>query len=112
MVTKAQAILGDCVEFLGTHPMAGREESGFLKAREELFLGSNFIITPTDKNKKASIRLIEKLGYLLGADACYELSPECHDQLISYTSHLPHIMACAYICNYLKNSEKNYWWQF
>ena len=36
------------VEFLGTHPMAGREVSGIKGAREELFLGSNFIITPTE----------------------------------------------------------------
>ncbi|AMP19902.1 hypothetical protein AZF37_00760 [endosymbiont 'TC1' of Trimyema compressum] len=106
VVAEAQAILGEGVEFLGTHPMAGREGSGFLKAREELFLGSNFIITPTERNGKASIHLIEKLGYLLGASACYELSPELHDQLISHTSHLPHIMACAYISNYLKDSDK------
>lgn len=106
VVTQAQAMLGDRVEFLGTHPMAGREDSGFLKAREELFLGTNFIITPTDKNKETSVELIEQLAFLLGVEACYRLSPKEHDHLISYTSHLSHMMACAYIRNYLPQSEK------
>lgn len=94
------------VEFLGTHPMAGREVSGIKGAREELFLGSNFIITPTEKNTQESIVKVKELALLLGIKNIYEMTPVQHDQLIAYTSHLPHLMALALVSAYEEGSEK------
>lgn len=94
------------VEFLGTHPMAGREVSGIKGAREELFLGSNFIITPTEKNTQESIVKVKELALLLGVKNIYEMTPVQHDQLIAYTSHLPHLMALALVSAYEEGSEK------
>ena len=94
------------VEFLGTHPMAGREVSGIKGAREELFLGSNFIITPTEKNTQESIVKVKELALLLGIKNIYEMTPVQHDQLIAYTSHLPHLMALALVSAYEEGSEQ------
>ena len=94
------------VEFLGTHPMAGREISGIKGAREELFLGSNFIITPTEKNTQESIVKVKELALLLGVKNIYEMTPVQHDQLIAYTSHLPHLLALAVVSAYEEGSEQ------
>ena len=94
------------VEFLGTHPMAGREVSGIKGAREELFLGSNFIITPTEKNTQESIAKVKELALQLGVKNIYQMTPVQHDQLIAYTSHLPHLMALALVSAYEEGSEQ------
>lgn len=93
------------IEFIGTHPMAGREVSGLLAAREELFLGTNFIITPTQKNSKEAIATVRELATLLGVGEIHEMSPETHDRLVAYTSHLPHLMALALVGAYEEGSE-------
>ena len=105
IVRKIQSGL-DGVEFIGAHPMAGREVSGIKGAREELFLGSNFIITPTDKNTRENIEKVKKIAMLLGVKNIFEMSPEKHDKLIAYTSHLPHILALSLVETYEQDSEK------
>lgn len=106
LVAEAQEILGDEIEFLGTHPMAGTEGCGIKMAREELFLGSNLILTPTAKNTPKALEVGKELGALMGVRNIYIFSPEEHDSLIAYTSQLPHILAVALVNNYLENSEK------
>ena len=105
IVRKIQSGL-DGVEFIGAHPMAGREISGIKGAREELFLGSNFIITPTDKNTRENIEKVKKIAMLLGVKNIFEMTPEEHDKLIAYTSHLPHILALSLVETYEQDSEK------
>lgn len=105
LVKTVQSLLTE-VEFIGTHPMAGREVSGIKGAREELFLGTNFIITPTDRNTKASVDVVKELAVLLGVKNIFMMTPEEHDNLIAYTSHLPHLLALAMIENYIEGSEK------
>ncbi|MDD2371116.1 MAG: prephenate dehydrogenase [Firmicutes bacterium] len=94
------------VEFIGTHPMAGREVVGIKGAREELFLGTNFIITPTEKNSDAGIEQVKELALLLGVKKIFEMTPEEHDALIAYTSHIPHLLALALVGAYSEGSEK------
>jgi len=105
LVKTVQSLLPD-VEFIGTHPMAGREVSGIKGAREELFLGSNFIITPTDKNSVEGLNFVREMALLLGVKNIFEMTPEEHDALIAYTSHMPHLLALALIDNYTQGSEK------
>jgi len=94
------------VEFIGTHPMAGREVFGIKGAREELFLGTNFIITPTDKNSSSGIEAVRELALLLGVKNVFEMTPDEHDGLIAYTSHMPHLLALALLGTYTEGSEK------
>lgn len=105
IVNTIQDKLVSC-EFIGTHPMAGREVSGIKSAREELFLGSNFIITPTNKNTVDGISKVKGIAKLLGVKNIYEMSPEKHDELIAYTSHIPHLFALSLIEGYEIDSEK------
>lgn len=105
LVSRIQSFLPD-VEFVGTHPMAGREVSGIKAAREELFLGSNFIITPTDKNSAEGLELVRELAIILGVKNIFEMSPEEHDALVAYTSHMPHLLALALVGAYSEGSEK------
>lgn len=105
LVSRIQSLLPD-VEFVGTHPMAGREVSGIRGAREELFLGSNFIITPTDKNSAEGLELVRDLAGILGVKNIFLMSPEEHDALVGYTSHMPHLLALALVGAYSEGSEK------
>jgi prephenate dehydrogenase len=105
LVSSIQSLLPE-VEFVGTHPMAGREVSGIRGAREELFLGSNFIITPTDKNSDEGLGLVRELATILGVKNIFEMTPKEHDALVAYTSHMPHLLALALVGAYREGSEK------
>lgn len=93
IVEEIQSLLPPDLEFLGTHPMAGREGQGIGQAREELFLGTTYLLTPTDKNSPQAISLATSLIELLGVDRIVRLRPKEHDLLVAYTSQLPHVLA-------------------
>lgn len=93
IVSRLQEALGDRVEFLGTHPMAGREGRGIGRAREEMFLGSYYLLTPTERNRASSIALVSELVGLLGVRQVVRLDPAEHDRLVAYTSQMPHVLA-------------------
>jgi prephenate dehydrogenase len=96
-VNEILEILPKGVDFVFAHPMAGREKKGIDYASKEVFKGANFIITPTDKNKPESIKIIEDLAYKMGFSTVKMVSPEEHDLIISHTSQLPHALAVALI---------------
>lgn len=96
-VNEILEILPKGVDFVFAHPMAGREKKGIDYASKEVFKGANFIITPTDKNKPESIKIVEDLAYKMGFSTVKMVSPEEHDLIISHTSQLPHALAVALI---------------
>ena len=77
VVEKAQALLSPRVEFIGAHPMAGREVSGVENARADLFQGANYIVTPTPANTEETIECCEALGRLLGARSILSQLTHC-----------------------------------
>lgn len=91
------AILPGEVDFVFGHPMAGREKKGIDFASAEVFKGANYIITPIERNKPENIELIEKLAYDIGFGRVKKITPKEHDELIGFTSQLPHAMAVALI---------------
>lgn len=95
IVYKIQDKLRSDVEFIGSHPMAGREVYGVENADDGIFRGANFIITPTDKNTPQAIRWVGSLGRILGFSRISVLSPEEHDEMIGYLSQLTHCIAVA-----------------
>jgi len=96
-VEEAQALLHDNVEYLGTHPMAGKEKSGYDNGDSELFLGASFIITPTDRNSEEAVEAARRIALAIGCGKIRMISPSEHDRIIAYTSHLPHVMATSLI---------------
>lgn len=87
------------VRFVGCHPMAGREFSGFDYAVDNLFDGASFIITPTEETELEARNEVQALALSLGFLKCVEATPAEHDRIIAYTSQLAHIVSSAYIKN-------------
>lgn len=85
------------IDFVFGHPMAGREKRGIDFASSEVFKGANYIITPISRNKEENIELIEEMAYRIGFRRVKRITPECHDEMIGFTSQLPHAMAVALI---------------
>ena len=85
------------VIFVGAHPMAGREFSGFENSTDTLFDNASFIITPTDKTPPIATNLLSTLAGSIGFGNVVIATPEKHDQVIAYTSQLAHVVSNAYV---------------
>lgn len=95
VVYDIQNILRDDVEFIASHPMAGREVSGVQNSDDNIFRNANYIVTPTKKNTPEAIEWCKSLGKILGCRKISELSPEEHDEMIGFVSQLTHCIAVA-----------------
>ncbi len=95
VVYDIQSILRDDVEFIASHPMAGREVSGVQNSDDNIFRNANYIVTPTKKNTPEAIEWCKSLGKILGCRKISELSPEEHDEMIGFVSQLTHCIAVA-----------------
>lgn len=104
VVDKVQNILRPDVEFISAHPMAGRERSGVEFSDPKVFIGANYIVTPTEKNSEEAIAVCKKLGEILGFARISELSPKEHDKMIAFLSQLTH---CIAVCLMTSNSTPN-----
>lgn len=98
VVEPIQAMLPEGVEFIASHPMAGREVSGVQNATDAMFAPANFIITPTAKNTPAGLAFARVLAETLGFAHICTLSPEAHDRMIGYVSQLTHAIAVSLMC--------------
>ena len=85
----AQEHLRDC-QFVGGHPMAGKETRGVAAADADLFRGRNYVLTPSDDT--FALRWLRSQIESFGA-VITVLPPEEHDELVAYTSHLPQILS-------------------
>lgn len=82
------------LRFVGGHPMAGSQLSGVANAREELFHGARYFLTPTRETNPEAYREVAGFVRELGAVPT-AVDPEKHDLLVAALSHLPHLMAVA-----------------
>lgn len=90
-------ILPENIDFVFAHPMAGREKKGIDYATNEVFKGANFLIVETERNKEENIRKIEELALQMGFEHIKRTTPTFHDEMISFTSQLPHVLAVSLI---------------
>lgn len=96
-IEEVNSFLREDIDFVFGHPMAGREFTGVKYASKEIFKGANYIITPTDRNKEESIRLIEDMAGKMGFKNIEKVTAEVHDRLIGFTSQLPHVIAVSLV---------------
>ncbi len=82
--------------FLGCHPLAVSEKKGIVNLQDRIFKGSICIITPTAKTNQRVLNKVKLLWKKLGADIII-LSAKKHDQVLAFTSHLPHALAFSLI---------------
>lgn len=90
-------ILPENIDFVFGHPMAGREKKGIDFATSQVFKGANYIVTPVARNKEQNLKLIEDLAYKIGFKRVKRITPEYHDEMIGFTSQLPHSLAVALV---------------
>lgn len=87
--------LPEDVDFIGCHPMAGKEVSGIENAVKDMFHNAHFIITPGERSQQAHVDLLWRMGQYMGFRDIVITTPEQHDAIIAYTSQLMHIIAVA-----------------
>ena len=85
------------LSFIGGHPMAGKEKSGFSAADAGLFKGASYILTPTEDTPEQAVETMRALAASLGCARLTVTSPARHDRMIAFTSQLPHVLAGAYV---------------
>lgn len=82
--------------FVGGHPMAGREVSGFANSKADLFVGASMILTPPDGTPDATLAALKEFFASVGFAETVVTTPEKHDDMIAFTSQLCHIIATTY----------------
>lgn len=92
---QALEIIPEDVEYISVHPMAGREKKGYAYASAEVFQDANFIVVQHSLNKPQSIAFMEGFAHDLGFHSVKIMSPSDHDEIIGFTSQLPHAIAVA-----------------
>ncbi|MFJ4673800.1 prephenate dehydrogenase [Kitasatospora purpeofusca] len=87
------AALGcDTVHYLGSHPMAGRERSGPLAARADLFEGRPWVLTPTPDTDTGTLNAVLELVALCGAMPIV-MDAAAHDRAVALVSHAPQLLS-------------------
>lgn len=104
IVNYIQDRLGDRVEFIPSHPMAGKELYGIVNSDEKIFENANYIITPTNKNSDKGIAFAEEIGKVLKFRKISFLTPKEHDEMIAFLSQLTHCIAVSLMT--CKHSEE------
>jgi len=84
--------------WIGSHPMAGSEQTGFSVARADLLEGAAVIITPTEQTHPAVLQLAKTFWKSLGGRVL-EHDPKWHDVAVAQVSHIPHLVAAELINN-------------
>ena len=84
------------ITFVGAHPMAGSNLSGYAVSRADLFKGALVILTPTPASDPTALRRVGEFWQALGARVT-TLDPSTHDRAVAAVSHLPHLVADALV---------------
>ncbi len=84
------------LDFVGSHPMAGSNLSGFAVARADLFRGATIILTPTDRTAREAVKRITEFWEAAGGRVV-TMDPATHDRAVAAISHLPHLVADALV---------------
>ena len=83
--------------YVGGHPMAGKEVSGFANSDRELYRDASMILCPDETADEESIDTLKSFFLSLGFGEIVFSTPEEHDRIIAYTSQLAHAASSAYI---------------
>ena len=101
------AALHQHAHFVGAHPMAGSEKTGWEHADTELFARRACFVTPLPKTDPAAVETVVKFWQDLGAEVT-TLDPDAHDEIVAHISHLPQVLAST-LCAFL--AKKNPAWR-
>lgn len=100
VVAELEPIFADMgAHFVGSHPMAGAEKTGVGAASSDLFQKAVCVVTPTANSNAGAVQRVEEFWRSVGA-LPIRMTPETHDDLVSRSSHLPHVVASE-LANYV-----------
>ena len=94
-VMEAAKCLPQGVDFIGCHPMAGKEVSGIGNAEGGLFRNTHFIVTPGPGSTREHLDLLGRMADWCQFGDVIVTTPERHDEMIAYTSQLMHVIAVS-----------------
>ena len=94
--------------FIGGHPMAGREFSGFRYARDDLFDNASMILTPDPGEDLPVMQQARDFFLDLGFRRVQFTTPQVHDEMIAYTSQLAHVVSSAYVKSPLARRHRGF----
>lgn len=94
--------------FIGAHPMAGREVSGYDNSLATLFDEASFICTPYDDTPRNKTDALVGLAQEMGFARTVVTTPEHHDEMIAFTSQIAHVLACSYVLSPLAPNHAGY----
>ena len=96
-INEIRDVIPQNVDFIFGHPMAGREKKGLDFASKDVFKNANYILVDTEYNKSKNIDILENIIYSIGFSKIKKVSSQFHDEIISFTSQLPHVLSVALI---------------
>ena len=96
IIEQAEKILPYPGAFIGSHPLVGSEKRGVENASADLYVNGLCIVTPTKKTSQVALGKVTMLWSKIGAKV-KKVSPEEHDKILTYVSHLPHLLAYGLI---------------
>lgn len=85
------------VTFIGGHPMAGLEVSGYFCSRADLYREASMILTPYPDTPLDQLELVRRFFLSVGFGSITVTTPAHHDEVIAYTSQLAHAVSSSYI---------------
>lgn len=94
--------------FVGGHPMAGREVSGYDNSLDTLFDKASFIFTPLSSTPRYITDALVGLAQEMGFARTVVTTPEHHDEMIAFTSQIAHVLACSYVLSPLAPYHAGY----
>lgn len=97
IIGEVEPLLPDHADFVFGHPMAGRENRGLEFSSREVFIGANYLITPTPRNKEKNIDFLKNFVKKLEFGNISVITPDFHDKVIGFTSQLAHVIAISLI---------------
>ena len=95
LYNELKPILRNDLEFIGGHPMAGREVYGVQNSNKDIFKNANYIITPSKNSTEHAINVVKKIAEELEFKNISILSMEEHDEMIGFLSQLTHCIAIS-----------------
>ncbi len=99
----AADVIAPHAHFVGSHPMAGSEKTGWEHGSAELFAGRPCFVTPLPDAAPTPVAVVSDFWTLLGADVV-TAAPAEHDRIVAHISHLPQVAASA-LCSFLAGTD-------
>jgi cyclohexadieny/prephenate dehydrogenase len=101
------AALHGKAHFIGSHPMAGSEKTGWEHGQAGLFEKRTCFVTPLADSDSAAVESVVRFWRDVGSEVV-TVTPDQHDEIVAHISHLPQVLASS-LCSFL--NRKNHAWR-